>query len=245
LKEFGGGRTVIADIGVLILRRCALCRCTSDHKRQDCEQATPDQRPGAISARAAVPANSARAIMTAAPFLGPPAAATILILVPWSGSLSRIDPAAQTIVTMVVDNMQAETGAPPIAARGEEGIEGLGAGHQGSCRSRCRRKEISTFSSRTACTLTLTVPFRHRNAWVTELRKKIGEYCPVWTWIAVSSSDPVGSRRGGGHALLFETRPQAPDHFFGEVTQIEDPLIGVVPVDRYLLERPRSFRRPD
>jgi hypothetical protein len=44
------------------------------------------------------------------------------------------------------------------------------------------------------------------------------------------------ARHVEGQVLLSETRPQTLDDLFGEITQVEDTLIGVMPVVRHLLE---------
>jgi len=66
-------------------------------------------------------------------------------------------------------------------------------------------KRISTFSSPDACTLTLTVPFRHRKCVGYRVEEKIGEYLSVWTRIAVHRQIRLAVD-AEGHALLFETR---------------------------------------
>src|ERR1700693_2665743 len=153
-------KQVVAIIGAPILRRCDLCRSTIRPQRQERQQPTTNERPG----RQCPGRHDGRAA------LGATRGSTILILVPSSGSLSRLTRPPRPFVTMVWTICRPRPVDPRPRRVVKKGSNALRRTSR-LMPQPVSENRISTFSSPDACTLTLTVPFRRLgNAWVTELR---------------------------------------------------------------------------
>ena len=155
---------------------------------------------------------------------------------PFARLAVETDPATQTIRDDVVDDMKAEAGAALIPAGGEERIEGFAPNIKAHTAAVVRKNNFDTIMAG-SLDLDVDEAFKAVGKRMRDrIEEEVGQHLPVRVGITVHRQIGLAID-GEGKIFLFQARTQTHDDLFGQITEIEDALIGVVLVGRYLLER--------
>jgi hypothetical protein len=141
-----------------------------------------------------------------------------------AGFAVEMESAAQTIRDDGVDDMKAEAGATPVTAGREERIEGLAFDVEAHTATVVRKKNFNILVSGRPDLDVDEAFFAVGKSVCDRVEEEVGQHLSVWTGITVHRQIGLAID-GEGEILLSQSRPQAGDDLFGQLTEIEDPLV--------------------
>ena len=149
----------------------------------------------------------------------------IWIRVPLPGAESRSSRPPSRLVTIDVDDVQAEPGAALVAAGGEERIEGAAADVERHAAAIVGKDDLDIVLAGLPhldidrAGLAVRESVRHR------IEEQIGQHLPVGPGIGVH--DQIGLAVDVERQMvLAQSRPQAHHHLLGQIAEVEDALIA-------------------
>ena len=159
-----------------------------------------------------------------------------------AGLRIEVEPAAEAVGHDIIDDVQPESGAALIPARGEERIEGAAPNVEAHAAAIVGKNDLDIVLAgfprldvdRSGSAVGESVCHR--------IEEQIGQHLPVGAGIAVHQE--IGLAIDVQRQIVFpQARPQGQRHLLGEVGKVEGALVGIVAVGCDLLERGDQFGR--
>jgi hypothetical protein len=147
----------------------------------------------------------------------------------------KTEPPAQTIRDDSVDDVEAQTSTALIPAGREERIEGFAPNIEAHTAAVVRKNNFNIIMSGGLDLDIHTAASAVRERMHDRVEEEVGQHLPVRAGITVHRQIGLAID-GEGKISLSQARTQTHDDLLGQITEIEDTLIGVALVGRYLLE---------